>query len=126
MGPGFDGPDNNLAFRFTALNLKETTAKAQINKLALSGTPWKTVNEARIEDGREPLKGEVYDDLIMTTPQGAVALSELMTAKEMMQQSNNQNQNNQSQGRASGAPSPKGDASQSDSPTASNGKGNSK
>jgi len=44
----FGGEDNNLAFRFTALNLKETTAKANINKLALAGTPWKTVNEARI------------------------------------------------------------------------------
>lgn len=91
----FGGPDNNLAFRFTALNLKETTAKAEINKMALAGTPWKTVNEARIEDGREPLDGEQFDDLIMTTPQGAVRLSELPTATEMLE--------SQTQGRASGA-----------------------
>ena len=77
------GEDNNLAFRFTALNLKETTAKAQINKLALAGTPWKTVNEARIEDGREPLKGDQYDSLIMVTPTGAVSLEDLPTAGEV-------------------------------------------
>lgn len=91
----FGGPDNNLAFRFTALNLKETTAKAEINKMALAGTPWKTVNEARIEDGREPLAGEQFNDLIMTTPQGAVSLSELPTATEMLE--------TQSRGRTSGA-----------------------
>jgi phage portal protein BeeE len=79
----FGGEDNNLAFRFTALNLKETTAKANINKLALAGTPWKTVNEARIEDGREPLKGPQYDSLIMVTPTGAVSLDELPSAQEV-------------------------------------------
>lgn len=81
--PSFGGPDNNLAFRFTALNLKETTAKANINKMALSGVPWKTVNEARIEDGREPLKGKQYDSLLMVTPTGAVSLDELPTAQEV-------------------------------------------
>jgi hypothetical protein len=91
----FGGSDTNLAFRFTALNLKETTAKSQINKLALSGTPWKTVNEARIEDGREPLKGDQFDDLIMTTPQGAVRLSQLPSATEMLEA--------QSRGRTPGA-----------------------
>ncbi len=79
----YGGQDNNLAFRFTALNLKETTAKAAINKLALAGTPWKTVNEARIEDGREPLNGEQYNDLIMVTPTGAVSLQDLPTAGEV-------------------------------------------
>lgn len=79
----FGGEDNNLAFRFTALNLKETTAKSNINKLALAGTPWKTVNEARIEDGREPLKGPQFDSLIMVTPTGAVSLDALPTAQEV-------------------------------------------
>lgn len=79
----FGGEDNNLAFRFTALNLKETTAKANINKLALAGTPWKTVNEARIEDGREPLKGDQFNSLIMVTPTGAVSLEDLPTAGDV-------------------------------------------
>lgn len=79
----FGGPDNNLAFRFTALNLKETTAKAKINQLALAGIPWKTVNEARVEDGREPLKGDQYNDLLMVVPTGAVSLSGVPTAQEV-------------------------------------------
>lgn len=78
---GFGGPDNNLAFRFTRLNLKETTSKAQINKLALAGIPWKTVNEARKEDGREPL-GDDYDKLIMSVSTGAVTLEDVPTARE--------------------------------------------
>lgn len=81
---GFGGPANNLAFRFTRLNLKETTSKAQINKLALAGAPWKTINEARKEDGREPL-GPEYDRLIMAnSPTGAVALDEVPTAQEAL------------------------------------------
>jgi HK97 family phage portal protein len=78
---GFGGPDNNLAFRFTRLNLKETTSKASINKLALAGIPWKTVNEARKEDGREPL-GSEYDKLIMSVSTGAVTLEDVPTARE--------------------------------------------
>lgn len=83
----FGGPDNNLAFRFTRLNLKETTSKAQINKLALAGIPWKTVNEARKEDGREPM-GPEYDKLIMSVSTGAVTLEDVPTATEA--QSSNQ------------------------------------
>lgn len=79
----FGGRDNNLAFRFTALNLKETTAKAGINQLALAGVPWKTVNEARLEDGREPLPEEQYDGLMMVTPTGAVSLDQIPSAREV-------------------------------------------
>lgn len=82
--PSFGGSANNLAFRFTALNLKETTAKAKVNQIALGGAPWKTINEARKEDGREPL-GDTYNDLIMATPVGAVSIEELMTAREAME-----------------------------------------
>lgn len=79
----FGGRSNNLAFRFTALNLKETTAKANINSLALAGVPWKTVNEARLEDGREPLPNEQYNQLMMVTPTGAVSLDEIPSAREV-------------------------------------------
>ena len=107
------GPANNLAFRFTALNLKETTAKAEINKLALAGTPWKTPNEARVEDGREPLKGEEYDDLIMQTPQGAVRVRDIPTVRELIELQA------QSRGRTPGARTPtSGNASQGGSPNA--------
>jgi len=81
--PVFGGPENNLAFRFTRLNLKETLQKAQINKLALAGAPWKTVNEARKQDGYEPM-GPQYDELLMGTPVGAVSLEEVPSAQEAL------------------------------------------
>jgi hypothetical protein len=80
---GFGGPDNNLAFRFTALNLKESKAKADINKLALAGIPWKTVDEARIDDGRSPLGG-VFEQLIAMGPQGPVLLDEVPSAQDVI------------------------------------------
>ena len=79
----FGGRENNLAFRFLQLNLKESTARAQMNKLALAGFPWKTPNEARIDEGREPL-GPEYDQLFVVTPTGAVTLSNVPTAREVM------------------------------------------
>lgn len=79
----FGGAENNLAFRFTALNLKETSAKADINAKALAGVPWKTVNEARVEDGREPLPEEQYNQLMMVVPTGAVSLDDIPSAREV-------------------------------------------
>lgn len=81
--PSFGGSSNNLAFRFTALNLKESLNRAQQNKLALAGVPWKLVNEARRDEGREPL-GPEFDKLIMATPVGAVSLDQVLTAAEAM------------------------------------------
>lgn len=80
---GFGGPENNLAFRFTALNLKESKSKAEINKLALAGIPWKTVDEARVDDGRAPLGG-VYEKLIAMGPQGPVMLDDLPSASDVL------------------------------------------
>ena len=79
----FGGPDNNLAFRFTALNLRESTAKANIYKLALGGVPWRFINEARIEEGREPIP-ELDGKLIMATPTGAVNIMDVPTVREQM------------------------------------------
>lgn len=78
----FGGEANNLAFRFTALNLKESTARADINKLALGGVPWKFINEARIGEGREPIP-EMEGKLIMATPQGAVNIMDVPTVREL-------------------------------------------
>lgn len=81
---GFGGPDNNLAFRFTALNLRESTARASINEKALAGVPWRYLNEARIDEGREPIK-ELEGKLIMSTPQGALDISDVPTVREFME-----------------------------------------
>lgn len=80
----FGGPANNLAFRFTALNLKESTAKAGIYEKALAGVPWRTINEARIDEGREPLP-EFEDKFIMATPQGALDISDVPTVREFLE-----------------------------------------
>jgi phage portal protein BeeE len=82
--PAFGGMQNNLAFRFTSLNLKESTARAQIDKLALAGIPWRTVDEVRISEGREPIGGEIGTKLIMATPVGAVSLDDVPTAREAL------------------------------------------
>lgn len=81
---GFGGPENNLAFRFTALNLRESTARAMINEKALAGVPWRFLNEARIDEGREPIK-ELDGKLIMSTPQGALDISDVPTVREFME-----------------------------------------
>ena len=81
---GFGGRKNNLAFRFTKLNLKESLNRAQINTLALGKVPWKTINEARTEEGRPPL-GPEFDKLIMGTSVGAVSLDEVMSAADAME-----------------------------------------
>lgn len=80
---GFGGPQNNLAFRFTALNLKESTSRAEINKLALAGMPWKTIDEARVDDGRAPLGGQ-YAKLMAMSPTGVVHLEEVPSAQEVL------------------------------------------
>ena len=80
----FGGPDNNLAFRFTRLNLKESVNKAKINELALARVPWKTINEARKEDGREPI-GPDGDVLMFNTSTGVVKLEDVPTAREVLE-----------------------------------------
>lgn len=82
--PSFGGPKNNLAFRFTALNLKESTAKAAINHQALAGLPWRFINESRLDEGREPIP-ELDGKLVVMTPQGALDISDVPTVREWME-----------------------------------------
>lgn len=66
--PAFGGPENNLQFGFTQLNLKESEQTARVNQHALGGTPWKTVDEARRDDGRPPIGGKIGSSLIIIVP----------------------------------------------------------
>ena len=50
----FGGRANNLAFRFTKLNLKQSLQMAQIEEIALGKVAKRSVNEMRMEDGLEP------------------------------------------------------------------------
>jgi hypothetical protein len=86
---GFGGPDNNLGFTFTALNLRESLARAQINRYATGGLSWKTLNEARRDDGRPPLgdpndENNPYNQLLVNTSRGLVRVEDIPTAREMM------------------------------------------
>ena len=73
---GFGGRDNNLQFVFKRLNLKESLTKAQINEIALGGAAWKTVDEARIDDGRPPIGGKLGNALLMRLSNGVVMLDD--------------------------------------------------
>lgn len=76
----FGGKANNLQFVFKSLNLNETKAKADINKVALGSTSWKTVNEARETDGRAPLgdpsdENNIFNHVLTQTPKGMLDLT---------------------------------------------------
>lgn len=86
----YGGRANNLAFRFTRLNIKESMSKANINKLALAGMPWLVVNEARLDEGRQPIGDpndaeNPYNKLMANTPLGVVSLEDVVTAAEAAQ-----------------------------------------
>jgi phage portal protein BeeE len=76
----FGGRANNLQFVFKSLNLNETKAKADINKVALGSVSWKVVNEARETDGRPPLgdpqdEGNIFNHILVNTPKGMLDLT---------------------------------------------------
>lgn len=78
---GFGGRDNNLAFRFTKLNLRQTLSQAQIEKIELAGMPTMAVDEIRMAKGLEPW-GPPFDRPMIVTPQGAVSLDDVPTAAD--------------------------------------------
>lgn len=76
----FGGRDNNLKFVFKSLNLNETKAKADINRVAMPGVPWKSPNEARTTDGRPPIgdpddENNIFNHLLTNTPKGMLDLT---------------------------------------------------
>lgn len=77
----FGGRENNLAFKWTALNLDETMTKANINKISMPGVPTKSPNEARRDAGREPIgdmvdEDNVFNHLLVQTPKGMLDLTD--------------------------------------------------
>ena len=82
----FGGRDNNLAFRFKRLNLKESLTKADINEKALGGVAWKTIDEARVDDGRPPIGGKLGNSLLMRLSNGVVMLDDSVpTAGDLLE-----------------------------------------
>jgi hypothetical protein len=85
----FGGPDNNLQFAYTSLNLKESLSKAQINTKALAGLPWKSVNDARRDDGRPPYPEAIFERPMAMTPRGIVVITnDVPTARETLEATN--------------------------------------
>lgn len=83
--PGFGGVDNNLAFNFTRLNLRETLAQAKIDEIHLAHMPLEAINENRMGKGLEPFKEEHFNYPMVITPTGAVSLRDVPTARELME-----------------------------------------
>lgn len=86
---GFGGEANNLSFQYTALNLRESLTRAQINRYAVGGIPTKTINEARRDDGRPPLgdpndESNPYNGLIINASGGLARLEDIPTAREYL------------------------------------------
>lgn len=84
----FGGPTNNAAFKFKELNLKESMNRTQINRYALAGVPWKTIDEARRDDGRPPVGGALGDSLVAMGPKGPIRFSneeDIPTAREALE-----------------------------------------
>lgn len=78
--PSFGGRANNLQFAFKSLNLDETLAKANINKIALGAVGWKSINEARQTDGRAPIgdptdESNVFNHVLCSSPKGVLDLT---------------------------------------------------
>ena len=81
---GFGGPANNLAFRFTKLNQRETLDAAKVQNTQLAGLPTRTPNELRKQDGLEPW-GPQFDQPMIVTPTGVVVLADVPTAREVLE-----------------------------------------
>lgn len=83
----FGGRDNNLAFRFTRLNLKQSLNQANIDKIYIESGE-RAINELRKEKGLEPYESDVFDWPIAMSPVGAVSLKDIPTARELMDAKN--------------------------------------
>ena len=110
--PAFGGPDNNLRFAFTQIKIRESYDRARTDELALARMPKKTINEARVDDGREPI-GDLNDEdnpfnsILAQTSQGMVRLTknpaDIPTPSELAQM-----KAKKSPASATGKPSPSG------------------
>jgi len=84
----FGGRANNLAFRFTRLNIKDNIQKAKYMELALAGMPWMSVNTALMDAGYPPIgdpndPANPYNRLMANTGPGVVSIDDVPTAREV-------------------------------------------
>ena len=84
----YGGRDNNLAFRFTRLNIKDNIQKANYMKLALAGMPWQAINTALMDAGYPPIgnpndETNPYNSLMANTSGGVVKIDDVPSAREV-------------------------------------------
>ncbi|HXS47552.1 MAG TPA: phage portal protein [Solirubrobacterales bacterium] len=82
--PFWGGQDNNLAFTFTRLNLKETLQHAQIEEIQVGKVATEAVNEIRMSKGLKPLEGDHFNWPMAQSSVGFVSLRDVPTAREVM------------------------------------------
>jgi hypothetical protein len=84
----FGGRENNLAFRFTRLNVKDNMHKALYMEKALAGMPWQSINVALMDAGYPPIgdpndSANPYNRLMANTGPGIVSIDDVPTAREV-------------------------------------------
>jgi len=84
----FGGRENNLAFRFTRLNVKDNMHKALYMEKALAGMPWQSINVALMDAGYPPIgdpndPANPYNRLMANTGPGIVSIDDVPTAREV-------------------------------------------
>lgn len=84
---GFGGPDNNLAFRFTNLNLQESLDKAKLQSTQTGGVPTRAVNELRKKDGLTPF-GPEFDVPMVVVGNQVVRLEDVPSAGDLLDAQN--------------------------------------
>ena len=62
--PAYGGKANNLAFKFTSLNLRESQSRATVARNSMSGAPWVKLDETRRSEGRAPVGGTLGDSFL--------------------------------------------------------------
>jgi len=81
----FGGKANNLAFRFTKLNMRESLAGAKIEQIELGQVASESVNAIRKRKGLEPFTEDHFNYPMAQTAVGFVSLKDVPTAREMME-----------------------------------------
>ncbi|MBI3654058.1 MAG: phage portal protein [Acidobacteria bacterium] len=69
--------EHNLKLDYPILSQKDEKRQAEINKVRTGNSAWITTNEARRDEGKEPLDMAVADDILIPTSKGPVPLSVL-------------------------------------------------
>lgn len=86
----FGGRANNLAFRFTRLNMRESLAGAKIEQIELGAVASESINAIRMRKGLEPFAEDHFNYPMAQSSVGFVSLKDVPTAREVMESKESQ------------------------------------